>query len=176
MLTQKIPVNYFIVFFLPETCETGCKEYDTCTEEDFGLFADVRYFQLQELDIPNSLEQKFLNQLEEQQRNEREKYNQEALLVRKETDAMINAIENEAREVANNAAVTSKLLSSKAVADATAVVEQARSTGLKHLYSELKIDSQEEKTTFDYLRTLRGKDNVHLTIDYNQLIAGPLKP
>ena len=55
-------------------------------------------------------------------------------------------------------------------------VEGARSIGLSKLYNGLGITKQEHKNSFDYLRTLRGMDNIWLTVDYQQKIVGNLGP
>ena len=59
-------------------------------------------------------------------------------------------------------------------ASSTATVENARSEGLDHLYSEIGIRDQKQKASFDYLRTLRAQENVQLAVNFQQLIAGPM--
>lgn len=86
----------------------------------------------------------------------------------------VQGIDNEAREISQNAVATSELIVSVASANATAIVETSRSNGLKHLYSELSITDQQHKASFDYLRTLKGQEKVFLAVDYQQLIAGPM--
>ena len=49
-----------------------------------------------------------------------------------------------------------------------------RSSGLRHLYSEIGVTDQKEKASFDYLRTLKGQDNMQLAVNFQQLIAGPV--
>jgi len=49
------------------------------------------------------------------------------------------------------------------------VVEQARSEGLKNMYSVLGITSDEEKAAFNYLRSLRQNKNVKLNVGYQSL-------
>ena len=83
-------------------------------------------------------------------------------------------IRTEAKEISQNATAQSSLISSVAQANATAVVERARANGLRHLYSEAGITRADHRASFDYLRTLQGLDNVHLAVDYDQLIQGPL--
>ena len=73
-----------------ENCVSDCKPRQNCTEEDYGLFADVRYFQLQYLDIPHELKDNFLKQLVEFQKNEIAEYAQKALLVRKNTEEKVS--------------------------------------------------------------------------------------
>ncbi len=86
----------------------------------------------------------------------------------------VKNIENEAREISQNATAQSELIRSLATANATAIVEMARSEGLRHLYSELRITDAQHKASFDYLRTLRGQSNVYMAVDFDQLIAGSL--
>ncbi len=68
----------------------GCKPYSTCVESDWGLFAEVRYFQLGGLDIPDELNQRFLKALVLQEENETEKLKQESQVIRKETQAQVS--------------------------------------------------------------------------------------
>ncbi|KAK2161957.1 hypothetical protein LSH36_107g08048 [Paralvinella palmiformis] len=110
----------------------------------------------------------------ETKETEAEDYKQEATIVRKETDSQIKQIENEAREIKQDATAESELIRSMAKANATATLEKARSDGLHYLYQTLAITDQKEKASLDYLRTLRSQDNVHLAVDFQQLIAGSL--
>ena len=50
---------------------------------------DVRYFQLDTLEIPHDLEEKFLRGLVLKEEAETEEFKQEAALVRKRTDAEV---------------------------------------------------------------------------------------
>ena len=74
-------------------------------------------------------------------------------VVRKETERIKNKIYNEAREIAQNASAKAVVIDAEAKAKALRVVEEARSEGLKNLYSELGITTDEEKaalTTYDH--------------------------
>lgn len=75
---------------LAAPCVANCLPYDTCKEDDFGLFAEVRYFQLAELDIPDDISDRFLQALVLQEVNEAEKHRQNATLVRKQTELLVN--------------------------------------------------------------------------------------
>ncbi len=87
---------------------------------------------------------------------------------------MAKRIQNEALEIAQNATAQSELLVSKAKASSVATVEDARSKGLKQLYSEIGVSDQKQKAAFDYLRTLRAQESVNLAVNFQQLIAGPM--
>ena len=82
--------------------------------------------------------------------------------------------ENRAKEINENAVSQSELIYTTSTANATAIRETARTKGLKHLYSQLGLRSNEHKASFDYLRTLTEKDDVKLAVDFQQLIAGNL--
>ena len=82
-------------------------------------------------------------------------------------------ITNSATEIAQNATAQSELIVAQANAKATATVETARGDGLRQLYQRLGITTQEQKSSFDYLRTLKEMSNVHLGVDFQQLIMGP---
>lgn len=84
----------------------------------------------------------------------------------------VDQIQNEAQVISQNATAQSGLIATISQANYTAVIESARSQGLKLLYNELGITDQNHKNSFDYLRTLRGIDNVHFTVDFQQRIVG----
>lgn len=158
-----------------EACAAGCKPRSTCKDSDKGLNADVKFFQLTTIVIPNDVMERFMEKLLLIEKNEREKHIQNATVIRKETDGLVADIKNQAKEVRESAEATAQKIKVVSGADYTSEIEKARSTGLKKLYDGLGINTQEQKNSFDYLRTLRGLDNVHLTVDFQQRIAGSLK-
>lgn len=86
----------------------------------------------------------------------------------------VQKIKNEAVELREQAAAQSKLIKVTSQANYTAIVESARSQGLNILFTALNITDQGHKNSFDYLRTLRALDNVHLTVDFQQRIIGSM--
>lgn len=56
------------------------------------MFVDVRYFQLGAIDIPDALDESFLNALILNASAEREGFIQEAHIVRKETEQKVRSI------------------------------------------------------------------------------------
>lgn len=159
----------------PFVCEEGCKTYSTCSENDKGFFTEVRYFQLKSVGIPGDVESRFLKALTLQEETEKEKFLQEAKVVEKETEKLVNEIENTAAEISQNATAQSNLIGSKAQAEATKVVETARSKGLADLYDRLGITAVDQKSSFDYLRTIKEMDQLHLSVNFQQFIAGPIQ-
>lgn len=83
-------------------------------------------------------------------------------------------IKNQAKEIRETATAESEKIKVVSEADYTNSIEKARGTGLSGLYTSLGINTTEHKNSFDYLRTLRGLGHVHLTVDFQQRIAGRL--
>lgn len=138
------------------------------------MFVDVRYFQLGAIDIPDALDESFLNALILNASAEREGYLQAAHIVRKETEQKVKQIENLAAETLQAAQSDSRVISDTAKANASFMVENARITGLKNLYNTLNLDRMEDRNKFDYLRSLQQVNDLHLTIGYETMISGGL--
>ncbi|XP_046565249.1 uncharacterized protein LOC124273948 [Haliotis rubra] len=153
-------------------CPPGCKEVRLCTTADKGLFVDVKYFQLGQVQIPSDVKDRFLRALTLQEDALREQLLQDAQIVRKQTDVEVRQIKNDGKEISANATAQSTTIATLASANYTLAVESARSQGLKKLYTKLGINEQKFKNSFDYLRTLRGMDHVHFTVDFQQRIVG----
>ncbi|RUS73690.1 hypothetical protein EGW08_018552 [Elysia chlorotica] len=156
-------------------CPAGCTSLDQCNhEEDKGLWVDVKYFQLGAVHIPEEVEGRHLEKLVTKEETERGQYYQDASVIRKTTETIVRDINNQAAELREKAKTESQRLQTISQANYTAIVEKARSKGLKNLYTELGITDQKTKSSFDYLRTLRGLSHVHLTVDFQQRIVGGL--
>lgn len=153
-------------------CPPGCKSVDRCTENDKGVFADVKFFEMGQVFIPTDVEERFLRQLTLKEDSEKEKLLQKAQVERKITSSQVQKIKNQALETREEAQAQSNLIKITSSANYTVTIEQARGLGLTTLYRELNISTQGHKNSFDYLRTLRGLDNVWLTVDFNQRIVG----
>ncbi|XP_045169648.2 uncharacterized protein LOC123532306 [Mercenaria mercenaria] len=155
-------------------CPEGCTERKDCTDNLKALNVDVKYFQLTNINIHNDVMERFMENLLLVEKNLREKHIQNATVIRKKTDGKVADIKNQAKEIRQSAESESKKIQVVSEADYLSTVEKARGTGLKKLYDSLGIRTQEQKNSFDYLRTLRGLDNVHLTVDFQQRIAGSI--
>lgn len=154
-------------------CPKGCTMPDKCNdEEDKGLWVNVKYFQLGSILIPDEVEERKLEKLITAEAVDRGQYLQDAQIIRKNTETIVRDIKNQAEERRQKAQAESQQLKIISRANYTAIVEKARSQGLKDLYSKLGITDQKIKSSFDYLRTLRGLDHVHLTVDFQQRIVG----
>lgn len=153
-------------------CPTGCKT--TCTSADKGYYVDVKYFHLGSITIPNDVQSQYMKALTLQEEADREKLLQDAQVVRKNTTAMVQLIKNEALEIRENGTAIANLITVTSQANYTASLETARSDGLKQVFTTLGFTQQQYKNSFDYLKTLRGLDKAHLTVDFQQRIVGNL--
>ncbi|RMX50992.1 hypothetical protein pdam_00013908 [Pocillopora damicornis] len=161
-----------------ETCPTDeeempacgyCIKNSLCEDDERGMFVEVRYFQLLAVDVHEDVKSRYLRQVTEAAEEERAQFELREKVVRKETERIKNKIYNEAREIAQNASAKAVVIDAEAKAKALRVVEEARSEGLKNLYSELGITTDEEKAAFNYLRSLRQNKNVKLNVGYKSL-------
>lgn len=161
-----------------ETCPTDeeempacgyCIKNSLCKDDERGMFVEVRYFQLLAVDVHEDVKSRYLRQVTEAAEEERAQFELREKVVRKETERIKNKIYNEAREIAQNASAKAVVIDAKAKAKALRVVEEARSEGLKNLYSELGITTDEEKAAFNYLRSLRQNKNVKINVGYKSL-------
>ncbi|XP_061187985.1 uncharacterized protein LOC133196051 [Saccostrea echinata] len=155
-------------------CPENCKPYVHCTAKEKGLFVDVKYFQLGQVTIPHSVQERFMKALTLQEQSDREVLLQEAKVIRKNTTAMVKKIKNKAAEFLKNGTAVANLISAVARSNYTTALETARVKGLKYIFNELGLSQQEQKNSVNYLRTLRGHQKARFTVDFQQRIAGNL--
>lgn len=67
----------------------NCKDIKSCTNEDKGYFVDVKFFQLGQVTIPSSVQERYMKALTLKEESDRENLVQEAKVVRKTTNAMV---------------------------------------------------------------------------------------
>lgn len=152
-------------------CAPGCVEHSRCNTTQKGLFVEVRYFQFLDFDIHTDVKSRYLRQVTEREQEEQAQYELEEKVVRKETERLKNGINNAAVEITQNATAKATIIHAKANAEALLMVEKARDTGLSYIYQQLNITKEEHKSSFNYLRTLRGQKNVKFNVGYNTLMA-----
>ena len=152
-------------------CESNCKPYETCLTSDWGLFADVRFFQLGAIGVPTKLGYRFQQVAILDEAVDREQNLQNAIIIRKETEQKAGIIENEANVIRQAAFANSTLLSKQAKTQGNLVLELARRDGLTLMYIQVNITTTNEKAAFDYLRTLRKSSWKRLAVDYMYHVA-----
>ena len=83
----------FVLLATERGCKPGCKNRSTCTEADKGFFARVEYFYLQDVTIPDSVQERFLKALVLNEETETEQFTQDAQIVQKQTDQVVGCVD-----------------------------------------------------------------------------------
>lgn len=122
------------------------------------VYADVYDFQLNFVSLEDDYRLSRLTAAIQIESNYKEEYVQEAALVRAKTAVDTLRIENNASRVLATAQAAATLIENKATYEATALVERARNTGLKDLFTQINITTEEHKASLDYILTLTDKD------------------
>ncbi|CAD5115422.1 DgyrCDS4397 [Dimorphilus gyrociliatus] len=160
-----------------ECCAPDCKEnckcipYKKCTEDDFGTFVDVRFFQLLSVKPPPGRQVKKLSSLVLPEQTEVEIIKHDAKQIRLETEKEVNEIENSANEIKMNATADADYLKAKAQAEAAAMIEKARYDGLKKFYDTVGLSDAKQKIAFDYLRSVQKSGNTRLKVNFDKMVA-----
>ena len=69
-----------------EICSPRCKSRETCTIADKGLFVEVRYLQLHDIDIPKQVnDRKLLSMIRDLEKEKEESIKME-MIVKKQTE------------------------------------------------------------------------------------------
>lgn len=79
----------WLCVYLPVTDCNGCIPRSECKVKDKGLNVDVRYLQLTDVDIPDDVQDRYMESLVLQEKVLREDFYQNASLIRKTTEAMV---------------------------------------------------------------------------------------
>jgi len=154
-----------------ELCEPGCKARSQCSKSDKGLFTEVRYLQLSDIEIPTQVNERRLLTLIRELEEEKEKSIKTEMIIRKETELLVNKYKNQAKEAIANATAQSKLMMDQAEVDYSRTIENVHNEGLKNLYDGLAITDGKLKSSLNYMRTLQDHEKVKYSIDFNSLIA-----
>jgi hypothetical protein len=73
-----------------QLCSDGCKPRSSCTKEDKGLFTEIRYLQLHDIEIPTQVNERRLLTLIRELEEEKEKSIKEEMIIRKQTELEVN--------------------------------------------------------------------------------------
>jgi len=127
---------------------------------DPPLHADLDQFHVGRIQIPDSVARKQLESKLQNERNDKESYDQQAQVERDMTDVEVNAVLLEKEKVLREARAYASLTEAKGKATAQRIVDEAQNDGYKMLFDKTKITTQEHKAAFDYLRTLTNKEDI----------------
>ncbi|XP_067928708.1 uncharacterized protein [Watersipora subatra] len=156
-------------------CVKDCIDRTLCNDSDKGVFVDARYLQMTDLEIPTEVELRNLKTIIITEETAKEKFTQDAAVIQKETEQLVEDILNSAQEVTANATAQSQLIAANSQANYEKILEGARREGLVRLFTSVGLSTVDYKNSFDYLRSLADNSNAHLTVDFDQLITGPTK-
>lgn len=122
------------------------------------VYADIYGFQMNFIKLEDDYRLSRLNAAIQIETNEKEEYVQEASIVRAKTTVDTIRIENNASRVLAQAEADASLITNKATYNAKALLETARNNGLKKLFNNLDLNTEEHKASLDYILTLTDKD------------------
>lgn len=100
------------------------------------------------------------------ERNDKEAFLQQASLERESTAVSVNAIHLERDKVLRTAEAEAGLIRAKARAEAGRIMAKASINGTRHLLSSSGIATQDHKSAFTYIQTLRNRGNLSIDVSY----------
>lgn len=131
-----------------------------------ALHCRLDQFHLGRIRIPDTVATKQLEARVQNERNDRETFFQQAQIERELTEVEVNRINLETIKELRTAEAQSKLIRNKAVAEAQLLREQAGINGTQRLLESVGILTQDHKTAFTYLKALRDRNDMHLSVSY----------
>lgn len=114
-----------------ELCDDNCKPRPTCTKEDKGLFVEVRYLQLHDIDIPIQVNERKLLSLIRDLEKEKEQSVKQEMIVKKQTELLVAQIKNNAKEILANATAQSDFILNQAEVNYSRTIEDIHNQGIK---------------------------------------------
>lgn len=112
-----------------ELCDKNCKPRPSCTKEDKGFFVEVRYLQLQDIDIPIQVNERKLLSLIRDLEKEKEQSVKEEMIVKKQTELEVSRIRNTAKEIVESAKAESDLIINKAETNYSRLIDKVHNDG-----------------------------------------------
>lgn len=134
-----------------------------------NLHCRMDQFHLGRIRIPQSVATKQLEARVQNERNDREEFFQQAQIERELTTVEVNKIDLDTNKELRTAEAQASLVRTKAQAEAQLLKAQAGINGTMMLLEAAGIETQDHKTAFTYIKTLR--DRKQLTMDVSYLNA-----
>lgn len=131
-----------------------------------SLHCELDQFHLGRIRIPESVATKQLQSRVQNERNDQESFLQQAQLEREMTAVNVNAIDLERQKVLRTAEAEASLIRTKARAEAEWVKAQAGINGTRLLLGSSDITTQDHKSAFTYIRTLRDRRSLDIDVSY----------
>ena len=121
------------------------------------LHCTLDQFHLGRIKIPETVAQKQLQAQLQNERNQMESFLQQAEVERELTAVDVKTIDLEREKLLATARAEANLLIANAEVEAIRIVQEAQINGTRLLFDATGINAQEEKTAFDYIRTLTNR-------------------
>lgn len=131
-----------------------------------ALHCVLDQFHLGRIRIPDTVATKQLEARVQNERNDRETFFQQAQLERETTKVEVNQINLETIKELRTAEAQASLIRRKAIAEAQLIREQASINGTQRLLEAVGMTTQDHKTAFTYIKSLRERQNLKLTVSY----------
>lgn len=131
-----------------------------------SLHCELDQFHLGRIRIPDSVAKKQLESRIQNERNDKEQFFQQAQVERELTLVEVNTINLESNKTLRTAEAQASLIRSKARSEAIRLRAQAGVNGTKLLLAAADITTQDHKTAFTYIRTLRNRESVDIDVSY----------
>lgn len=138
-------------------------------ELETNLFVKVPFLFMGALSIPSVVSTKQLQTAVQNQVNIQQLYDNQASLVRKDTNTQANALQNNATIIVQQALAQASSMMLQANATAFQTVETARSVALGNLYSCINVTDASTMTALDHEFTLLHS-NLQLRLGYDSVI------
>jgi len=131
-----------------------------------ALHCRLDQFHLGRIRIPETVATKQLEARVQNERNDREQFFQQAQVERELTKVEVNQINLQTVKELRTAEAQASLIRKKAIAEAQLIREQAGINGTKQLLEAVGITSQDHKTAFTYIKALRDRSDMRLSVSY----------
>ncbi|CAH1788979.1 unnamed protein product [Owenia fusiformis] len=138
-------------------CNRCNRNKSSCTH---GYHTDVNYFQLGVVDVPNEINERYIELAKLEVEAGTELFKQQAAIERKVTAGLVQDILNEANEITANASAQAELIKSRAIASATQETSSVEFTSLRQMCSNLSMTREDQKMSLFFLHKLRQMDNL----------------
>ncbi|RNA05773.1 hypothetical protein BpHYR1_028038 [Brachionus plicatilis] len=112
-----------------ELCDKDCKPRKLCTNEERGFYVEVRYLELQDIDIPLQVNERRLLSLIRDLEKEKEESVKEEMIVRKKSEYEVAKITNQAKEIVENAKAVYELKINQAETNYSRIIENEHNKG-----------------------------------------------
>lgn len=144
--------------------------FRSAVEERWGsppsLHCRMDQFHLGRIRIPQSVATKQLEARVQGERNDREQFLQQAQIEREMTAVEVNQINLKSVKALRTARAEASLVRTKALAEASLLKSQAKINGTRMLLEAAEIQSQDHKTAFTYINTLRNRPQLDVVVSY----------